>query len=174
MDSFVALGRITAHYGVKGWVKVHSYTRPAEEIFDFAQWTLRPENSTGPQTVVEVRDYRSHGRRLHVAFKGLNNREDTESLIGLEIGARRELFPELPHGQYYWLDLIGLRVVNEAGICFGQLSDMMETGANDVAVITRESPGGEILIPWVEGVVTRVDIASGQIVVDLDPDDWIG
>ena len=173
MDSFVVLGRITAHHGVKGWVKVQSYTRPENDIFDFAQWTLRPENATGSQTVVKVRDYRSHGRRLHVAFKGLNNREDTENLIGSEIGVDRELFPDLPHGQYYWIDLIGLRVVNEAGICFGRLSDMMETGANDVAVITRDSPAGEILIPWVDGVVTRVDKASGDIVVDLELDDWI-
>ena len=166
MDNFVTLGRVAAHYGVKGWVKLRSYTRPAEEIFAFDRWTVRAAGAGLSAETLTLRDCRGHGRQLRAVFAGLCRREDTAHLIGALVGVEAEQLPALPQGRYYWRDLMGLRVVNADGLALGVLDAMMETGANDVAVVRRPGTKQEILIPWIEQVVSKVDVKSGEIAVD--------
>jgi len=166
MDGFVVLGRITAHFGIKGWVKLQSFTRPPEEIFEFGTWKLAGDESVR----LELREYKRQGRNLQVAFKGMRTREETDHLIGELIGVDVDSLPALPTGQFYWRDLIGLKVLGSDGKKLGVVREMMETGANDVAVVRRDGCEEEILIPWVEQVVTRVDLENGKVMVDWDPD----
>ena len=100
----------------------------------------------------------------------MQSREETEHLIGKLVGVDVDCLPELPNGQFYWRDLIGLEVSGSDGQKLGVVKAMMETGANDVAVVGREDCNEEILIPWVEQVVTRVDLDNGQVMVNWDPD----
>ena len=166
MDGFVVLGRVTAHFGIKGWVKLQSYTRPPEEIYEFGT-LVTADNGSGP---LKIRGFRSQGRNLQVAFEGLQSREETEHLIGELVGVDGNSLPALPQGQFYWRDLIGLKVLDSDGRTLGAVQEMMETGANDVAVVSAEERNEEILIPWVEEVITQVDLENGQVMVDWDPD----
>ena len=128
---------------------------------------ITADNGSSP---LKIRGFRSQGRNLQVAFEGLQSREETEHLIGELVGVDGNSLPALPQGQFYWRDLIGLKVLDSNGRTLGTVQEMMETGANDVAVVSAEERNEEILIPWVEEVITQVDLENGQVMVDWDPD----
>jgi len=164
-DDLVEVGRISGLYGVRGWVKVFSYTDPRENVVDYGPWYLR-----GPQGMAEMRvaEGRAHGKGVVVRLEGYDDREQARGLIGREILVRRDQFPPAEPGEYYWSDLVGLRVVTTAGVELGMVDHLLETGANDVLVVKGER---ERLIPFVpEQVVTEVDLAGKRLTVDWDPE----
>tara|TARA_E500000331_G_C17178644_1_gene679553 strand:+ start:670 stop:1188 length:519 start_codon:yes stop_codon:yes gene_type:complete len=160
----VLLGRINAAYGLKGWVKVFSYTDPLEQILNYNPWTLRRRN-VDKQVVIE--QGRKHGKGLVARLAGAENRDHAEALIGSEIWGE---LPDLEDGDVYWHQLQGMVVENEVGELLGSVDHMMETGANDVMVVepTLESiDDKKRLIPYVdEQVVVDVDLEGGRIVVN--------
>jgi 16S rRNA processing protein RimM len=159
----VSLGRISGVHGVKGWVKIHSMTEPREAIFDYQPWLLGPDLEK-----VRVREGRKHGKHLIALLEEVNDRDQAESLVNREIAAFRDQFPELPDNEFYWADLIGLRVTLPDGKELGTIRDMLATGANDVMVVHGER---ELLIPFVLGpYVKNVDLDRGLVTVDWDPD----
>ncbi|HEB76976.1 MAG TPA: 16S rRNA processing protein RimM, partial [Methylothermaceae bacterium] len=101
---------------------------------------------------------------------GIDTRDQAEALKGAQISIAREQLPDLPPGEYYWTDLIGLRVIDTEGRDLGQVANLLETGANDVLIV-RGAGRREILIPWIrDRVIRKVDLAAGRIEVDWDPD----
>ena len=113
-------------------------------------------------------DGRRHGKGLVAMLEGWENREAGRSLLGVQIAVDRSQLPALAPGEYYWADLIGLRVVNRNAVELGRVDSLMETGSNDVLVVRDDR---ERLIPYVPGdVVLDIDLASGLIRVDWDPD----
>jgi 16S rRNA processing protein RimM len=166
----VVLGRVHGLFGIHGWLKVFSYTRPSEAIFDYRCWWLGNAEQHHPY---QLRAARNQGRMLVAQLadeKGrpLPDRDAAAALLGLEIAVDRAAMPEPEPGQYYWWDLIGLAVATTDGIALGRVSAMMETGANDVLVVTGER---ERLIPMVaDEFVKGVDLEAGTIVVDWDPE----
>jgi 16S rRNA processing protein RimM len=162
---YILVGRISGLYGVHGWVRVYSHTEPREEILRYAPWYLHRE---GGWCMRELRQGRSQGKGIVAALEGIDNRDTAARWIGCDIAICREQLASLNAGEYYWADLIGLRVFTEQGILLGQVKRLLETGANDVLVVQGER---ERLIPFLAGaVVKRVDLKQGTLTVDWDPD----
>lgn len=160
----VAVGRISGVYGVKGWVKIYSYTDPRDNILQYTPWLLkRPDG----WQAVEVVDGRAHGKGVVARLEGCEDRDAAARWIDTEIAILRSQLPEPEAGEYYWNDLIGLRVLTLSGEDLGRVDHLLETGANDVLVVQGDR---ERLIPYIPGdVVTAVDLDAGELRVDWDP-----
>lgn len=157
------LGHISGIHGVNGWVKIHSLTDPREAIFDYQPWLLGE-----PKKATQISQGKRHGKHLIAKLEEVNNREQAESLLNLQIAVYRDQFPELPATEFYWVDLIGLRVKLQDGTDLGVIRNMLATGANDVMVVQGER---ELLIPFVQGpYVKTVKLEEGLVVVDWDPE----
>jgi 16S rRNA processing protein RimM len=167
----IILGKVGAVYGIKGWLKIHSFTDETEAILDYFPWSLKLGNKT--QTV-EITDWRKHNKILIVKVAGIDDRDDAQAFVGSEILTSEAALPELSQDDFYWRDLIGMSVVTNKGYDLGIVSDMMETGANDVLVVKANLNDGfskkERLIPYLfEQVVESVSLENKQICVDWDP-----
>jgi 16S rRNA processing protein RimM len=159
----VLLGHISGAHGIKGWVKIHSDTEPRDAIFDYQPWQVGEAKE-----IVRIVSGRIQGKYLVAELEGVADRETAESLAGQRIVVFREQLPELPGNQYYWNELIGLRVFSDTGHELGLVREMIATGANDVMLVQGEE---ERLIPFIYGIyVTEVDLAAGRVVVSWDPD----
>ncbi len=170
-EDYVVLGKVSSVYGVKGWVKVFSYTEPMDRILEYGNWTLKQGDQL---TLVEVDKGRSHGKGMVAHLKGVDDREVAKQYTGLDICVPRNRLPELSDGEYYWYELEGLTVVTDKQVTLGVVDYMMSTGAgNDVLVVKGDAHSidrRERLIPYVEQYVLDVDLDIGRIVVDWDPE----
>ena len=164
-DRLVTLGRISGVYGVRGWVKVHSYTEPRDNVVGFARWTLR---TRAGESIVELEDGRAQAASVVAKLRGVDDRDAARELIGADIAVERSALPACEPGEYYWADLEGLEVVTPAGERLGTVDHLVATGGHDVLVLAGRP---ERLIPFVHGAVIRgVDLAAGVIVADWSPD----
>lgn len=162
-EKYVALGSISAVHGVKGWVKIQSWTRPVEAIFDYRPWLLGEKRKA-----VELSASRKQGKSLLALLEGVEDRDQAAALVGREIAVERNQLPPTAEDEYYWADLIGLEVRTRDGRSLGRVERLLETGAHDVLVIRGER---ERLVPFVPGrYVDRVDLDGGCIIVDWDPE----
>ena len=170
------VGRILGVHGVQGWVKVFSNTDPRENIQHYQPWHLKQgcSRSGGEWKPVKVIGFRPQGKGLIAQLEGVTDRNMAAALVGQDIGIPRDLLPQSGGGEYYWRDLIGLRVFHSEGADFGKVVRMLETGANDVVVVRGDSKSldrRERLIPWQpDDVITDVNLAEGRMTVDWDPD----
>ncbi len=182
MSEKVVLGRITGVYGVKGWLKVFSYTDPMEAIVDYRPWLIKPEGRKTPWNQIELESGERHAKTVVVKFAGCNDRDLAMTYIGSEIAIEKSQLETLQgKDEYYWHDLMGLRVINQQNIELGLVKDIMETGVNDVLVVVYESESTEAettgseqrerLIPWtMHNAIVSVDLEKGVIEVDWDAD----
>lgn len=173
-SKLIDVGRIAAVHGVKGWLKVQSFTQPADNLFHYHPWWLKTPHGVKP---VEIDGSRPQGKGFVVHIKDLDDRDLAAQYTGLVIAVDRQLLPELDSGEYYWYQLEGLRVVSRQdgrAIDLGRVSKLLETGANDVLVVTPDAESvddRERLVPYVPGqFVQQVDLAAGRIDVDWDPE----
>ncbi|MCY4148711.1 MAG: ribosome maturation factor RimM [Gammaproteobacteria bacterium] len=164
-DSPIVIGRIVGHHGLKGWVKVDSFTRPREQFREY-QTILVGKKGTWKQ--VRIEEHKAHSRNLLIRLGECESREQAEPVIGADIAIEHDQLTELSEGEYYWIDLIGLSAVNLQGAELGTISRIIETGANDV--IVAQSGQAEILIPWIPDVIRNVDLEERLIVVDWQQD----
>lgn len=172
-DEKLILGKISGVYGVKGWVKVHSDTEPREGITEYSPWYLRQgSHGEGEWRQVRVEQGRRHAKTVIAKLEHVDDRDAAMLLTGAVIAISAEQLPALGKAEFYWRDLVGLRVINTKGIELGTVRRMLETGANDVLVVSDNTRGGkEHLVPWTPGnAVLDVDLEHGQIRVDWDED----
>lgn len=163
----VIIGKIAGVYGVKGWVRLRSWTQPAEQIFTYQPWLL-VSDSGAEKHRCKVLEYRSHSGQFVINLEGIADRDEAAKLNDYRIEVEKDRLPTLPDNEYYWTDLVGMQVVNLAGEDFGKVSNLLETGANDVLVINGDR---QRLVPFVQGqIVTVVDQEAGKITVDWDAD----
>lgn len=161
---YVPLGFVSGVHGIRGCIKVHSWTRPRDAILKYSDWLLGDARQR-----VEVIEARRQGKSLVAEIGGVEDRESARRLVGQEIAVARDALPEPADGEHYWADLVGLEVVNREGVSLGTVERLMETGANDVLVVEGER---QRLIPWVrERYVIAVDLDGGRLEVDWHPDD---
>lgn len=161
----VILGQVTGLYGVKGWVKVHSYTEPREAILDYKDWLLLRD---GDWQSVRLVEGKRHGKTVIARLEGVNDRDVAATYVDDDIGVPREQLPDAGRDEFYWADLEGLQVVHQDGRVLGKVAYLLATGANDVLVVKGDQ---EILIPFVQGeVIKDVDLAAGVINVDWEWD----
>jgi 16S rRNA processing protein RimM len=163
-EKWVILGRISGVFGVKGWLKVQSYTEPRDNIVGFGAWTLR---MNGVDHSFEVEEGHSHAGSVVAKLIGVDDRDRARDWVGAEIVVAREQLPAIAAGELYWTDLEGLEVRTTSGIVLGKVDHLLATGGNDVLVLDS-SP--QRLIPFVGAVVKDVDLEAGLIVVDWSPD----
>ncbi len=159
------LGRISGLYGVRGWVKVHSYSVPREAILRYGSWLLEQD---GLWRETSVADGRKQGKTIVARLDDVTDRDAAATYVGTRIGVARADLPETDAGEYYWADLEGLQVVHTDGRVLGNVAYLLATGANDVLVVQGDQ---EILVPFVkDGVIKGVDLVEGIINVDWEWD----
>ena len=168
----VVLGKCGAVYGINGWLKVISYTDIPEGIFDYTPWQIQSQGKWQP---VQISSWKRHSNGLIVKLEGVSDRDQAQVFVNAEIAVTQTSLPALDDGEFYWKDLMGLTVVNEAGYDLGVVDDIMETGSNDVLVVkaNRTDAFGkkERLVPFLtDSVIKTVDKTQGRIIVDWDPD----
>jgi 16S rRNA processing protein RimM len=163
MDTeYVIVGKIGSPYGVKGWLKVTSFTESVPDILKFAPWYLKEKQ--GWQRI-ESEDGRQHGKGVVVKLTGIDTPEQARLYTGKSIGIERSQLPVLKKQEFYWSDLEGLTVINQHNEVLGKVIYIMETGSNDVLVVKGEK---ELAIPYLAGVITNIDIAEKVIHVNWD------
>lgn len=161
----VVIGQVAGVFGVRGWVKVFSYTEPRTEILRHRHWLIRHDEVWQPQELIAGRE---HGKGIVAQLKDFATPEAARMLMGLDIGVPRSALSDLGADEFYWADLGGLRVVTREGVELGVIDRLLETGANDVLVLKGER---ERLIPYVRGdVVLEVDLEQGVMRVEWDPE----
>ena len=166
---YVELGKIVGVWGVKGWVKLHSYTRQRADISQYETWYLQTPRSNATPTPISVLNCREQGQGMAAQLDGINNRDQAQALNGQRIMVKQSDLPALPDGEYYWQQLVGLTVSNASSV-IGTVSSILETGANDVLICDSVNEGEpEILIPYTDEVVLEVDLTLGTMKVDWDP-----
>lgn len=161
----ISVGRVAGLFGVNGWVKVYSYTRPRDAILNYRPWHVTVGGAT--QTL-EVLEGRQQGKGLVARVAGCDDRNTAALLVGAEIDIDASQLPATGEREYYWADLEGMSVVNHVGIELGRVSHLFETGANDVMVVRGER---ERLIPFCSPVVQDVDLDAEVIRVEWDAED---
>lgn len=182
-DDQIVVGRLAGAYGIKGWIRVVSFTDPVGNLTVYRPWSVRRRDGWRR---VDVKEIRPHGRGYVVKLAGVETRDDAERMVGAEVGVPRSSLPPAGPDEYYWKDLIGLEVFDRTGRRLGQVVRLMETGAHDVLVVadtaasvavgesadgaasehTSASEDAETLIPFVGAVVGDVDLDAGRLVVD--------
>lgn len=164
----VMIGRISGVYGVKGWVRVFSYTQPKENILNYSPWLIKHRQGEEWQDI-SLEDGRSHGKGIIAKLEGVTDRDQATALMDTEIAIRQEQLAALGKNEFYWADLIGLAVFNQDNLPLGKVAKLIETGANDVLVVKGVEE--EILIPFaIPQVIKDCDLEAGRIVVDWQPD----
>ena len=180
----IILGKVTGYYGVRGWVKLFSYTDQRDNILGYQSLQVKLK---GAWKKITLDAGKAHGKGVIAHFSGYDSREAAALLLGAELAVTREDFAPLGKGDYYWHDLIGLQVKNREGIVLGKVRQIIETAAHDVLLIQAENlqsahiqsehsginnaPENEILIPFVLGhYIVQVELDKGFILVDWDPE----
>lgn len=166
-------GKVTGCYGIKGWVKIHSFTDPAENLFGFGKWMLQRRDSL---EAVEFDKWKRQGKGMVAHIAGVDDRDLAESYKGLHIVVDADGLPALEEGDFYWRQLQGLQVwgrepeSSDARVLLGTVDYLIDTGANDVLVVKATDDSiddTERLIPYLPGnTVTRVDLEEAVIEID--------
>ena len=165
------IGRLGSSYGIRGWLRIFSFTEEAESVFNYQPWYVK---LAGQWQQLTVESWKYHNNDFIVKLKGYDDRDQVSVLTNLQIVVDAKQFPSLTDGEYYWKDLMGCSVITTEGYHLGEVSDMMETGSNDVLVVKANLKDAfgikERLIPFLEHqTVKQVDLDKQQIVVDWDP-----
>ncbi|RTR34664.1 ribosome maturation factor RimM [Shewanella atlantica] len=168
----VVLGKLGSSHGIKGWLKITTYTDSVEGIFDYSPWLIKEQ---GEWREVKVLQWRYQGKAVVACLEGVESREHAQMLTNCEIAVTPEQMETLPEDEFYWRDLIGCEVINTKGYNMGKVQEIVETGSNDVLLVKANAKDGfgkaERMIPFVtEQFIIEVNLTEKQITVDWDPD----
>jgi 16S rRNA processing protein RimM len=174
MSNLLNIGRVTSVFGIKGWVKIHSQTEPAENLFNYQPWYLKTKH--GLKTV-ELADWKPHGKGFVAQIVGIEDRNQAELLCPVDIVVEKVLLPALDDGEFYWHELENLRVFSDyEGKTYdlGTVKSVLATGANDVLAVVGDEQSidqKERLIPYLpDQVIKKIAVTEGYMRVDWDPD----
>lgn len=158
------MGRVAGLFGLQGWVKLISHTEPRTAILDYHPLYRQTAEGWLP---IQFEQSRPQGKGIVAKFVGFDDRDAAASLMQQALGVSREQLPTVAEDEVYWADLQGLRVLTLQGQELGTISHLFDTGANDVMVVRGER---ERLLPFIAEVVDDVDLSSGIVRVDWDPE----
>ncbi|MDT7836794.1 ribosome maturation factor RimM [Aquabacterium sp. OR-4] len=183
-EDAIEVGRVLGAWGVKGWIRVQPFSRDPKALFSSRRWFVRPPEADGPRPalpqgapamppLLRITHSKEHGDGVVAAAQELGDRSAAEAMRGARIFIARSSFPTAGDGEYYWIDLIGLAVVNRDGAALGTVVDLLDTGAHSVLRIrrpeaTEATPPAEAerLIPFVGAFIDDVSLAERRITVD--------
>ena len=168
----VVLGKLGSSHGIKGWLKITTYTDSVEGIFDYSPWLIKEQ---GEWREVKVLQWRFQGKAVVASLEGVETRDQAQMLTNCEIAVTPQQMQTLPEDEFYWRDLIGCEVVNTKGYNMGKVQEIVETGSNAVLLVKANAKDGfgkaERMIPFVtEQFIIEVNLTEKQIIVDWDPD----
>lgn len=184
-EDAIEIGRIADAWGIKGWFKVQAYSADAQALFSSRRWFLKPGDDRKPAaalppaakagtlpSVLKILSVRDHGEGIVASAEGVADRSAAEALRGARIFVSRAAFPKTDPDEYYWVDLIGLAVLNRQGEALGTVIDLLDTGPHSVLRIAPPGltppikPDQERLVPFVAAFVDQVDLEQRRILVD--------
>ncbi len=167
----IVLGQIGRVYGIKGWLKLSSFTSPPANILKYSKFMVKLGDRT---ELLQIDEFKKQQNGIKVHFLGYDDPEVSQKLVGREVSVERHRLPVLSEEEFYWHELEALEVINLEGHNLGQVAHLIETGANDVLVVKPSDQSldrRERLIPYIKGsVVKKVDIPSKKIEVDWGAD----
>ena len=164
-DDIVVVGRITSVFGIRGWVKIASFTDPLENLLAYQPWLL---NEAGHWRQAAVAETASRNKGFIARMVDCDDRDAASRFTGLDIGVPRRTLPAAGEDEFYWSDLVGCRVETVDGTDLGRIERMLATGANDVMIVKSEER--ERLVPFTAAAVPSVDLAQRRVVVNWDPE----
>lgn len=169
-DDLVLVAHVTGAYGIAGWIRLKPYASEASALLHAKTWWLdKPVLHD-----VEVLQVRTQGDDIVASLMGVSGRDASEALKGCTVQVRRAHFPPLDDNEFYWIDLIGHKVEHLNGDVLGEVADLMDNGAHPILRVAVKTPGTdktqEVLIPFVDRFVTKVDTAEKKITVDWELD----
>lgn len=162
----ILVGRLGAPYGVRGWIKVHSFTDPIDNLLRYPDWKVRHVHEWQS---ISLEEGKRHHQGLVVKWAGCENREQARCYTHDWVVVPRKAFAPLMEGDYYWADLIGLQVITLTGVPLGVVDALLATGANDVIRVIDKKNKRERLLPYVSSTVQAVDLDKKILFVDWDP-----
>lgn len=181
-EDAIEVGRIVGAWGIKGWIRVQPFSADPKALFSSRRWFLRPSEAprpaataaaTVPPRLLRITHSKQQGDSVVAAAQEIPDRSAAEAMKGLRVFVARSSFPTPATGEYYWVDLVGLQVVNREGEALGEVIDLLDTGAHSVLRLRRpDAPEGasaaeaERLIPFVGAYIDDVDLAARRIVAD--------
>ncbi|HSW02986.1 ribosome maturation factor RimM [Aquabacterium sp.] len=177
-DDAVEVGRVIGAWGIKGWIRVQPFSSDPQALFSSRRWFVRPPELPGPKAaafprLLRITMAKEHGDGVVASAQEVPDRTAAEGMKGARIFIARSSFPTAGEGEYYWLDLIGLTVINRDGAVLGTVSDLLDTGAHSVLRVRRPdvAPGASLeeserLIPFVAAYIDDVSLSERRITVD--------
>jgi len=172
----VEVGRILDAWGIKGWFKIQPYSASPEALFSSKRWFLQP-TERGPRpfegtVLLRIVQAKEHSDSVVASAEDIPDRNTAERLKGSRIFISRASFPTPSPDEFYWVDLMGLQVINREGVELGTVTDLMATGPNTVLVLQWQAQGQthERMIPFVNAYIDSVDLKARRILVDWQPD----
>lgn len=183
-DDAVELGRIQDAWGVKGWVRIHPHSADTSALLASSDWYLQPPEARfargfsafSGHVQARVAEIKTHSDGIVARLEGVDDRNSAEALKGVRISVPRSAFPPAADGEFYWVDLIGLDVVNREGVHLGVVRDLMPTGPTSVLVMEyTETVDGvdktaERMVPFVAAYIDDVDLKARRITADWQTD----
>jgi 16S rRNA processing protein RimM len=172
----IEVGRIADAWGVKGWFKVLPHSADPQALFSSKRWYLQPPDkgakSFSGTVLLRVKEAKEHAGTVVARADGVEDRDAAEALKGARVFVARSSFPTAAEDEYYWVDLIGLEVVNREGVALGQVRELLSTGPQTVLVLAYDEAGKpqERMIPFVSAFIDAVDLQDRRITVDWQPD----
>ncbi len=179
-EDAIEVGRIVDAWGIKGGIKVLPFSADPQALFSTRRWYLKPpedkavpSGASAPPALLRITDAREQGDVIVATAQDVPDRNAAESLRGCRVFVSRASFPTAGIGEYYWVDLIGLAVVNRQGEALGEVADLLDTGAHSVLRVVQTADGSaeakaavERLVPFVAAYVDDVDLSQRRITVD--------
>lgn len=161
----VIVGRFGAPFGIHGYIKVISHTDPLENILNYKPWLIEQNSIWQP---LKILDYKVHGKFILIKIAEYDTPEAVRIFTNKEIAIEKNQLPELKNNEFYWSDLEGLKVINVKDEELGIVDHLINTGANDILVVTKNNK--EQLIPYIKHVIIEVNLIKKQIIVDWELD----
>jgi len=161
----VALGVVRGAFGVQGWVRIQPLGTDATLHATRAWWLQQPERA---EQALDLTGVKRHSGALLAKWQGCDSPETADTFKGATIAVSRSQFPPLPEGEFYWVDVIGARVVNRQGVELGTVSGLTSNGAQDLLQV--QGGDGVLLMPMVPSYIESVDVAAREVRVDWDVD----
>lgn len=157
--SHIVIGRLGKTHGVHGWLRLQSFTDPPENILSYANWQLKTKNGYQP---LAIDDVKAHGEQLLIKLIDINSPEAAQTFVNQVIAIDKTQLPTLPEGEFYWIELEGLTVINHDGNELGVVQQIIDTGANTVLVIKGKE---ELWLPYIPSMIEKVALSEGKIYV---------
>jgi 16S rRNA processing protein RimM len=179
-EDAIEVGKIIGAWGIKGWIRVQPFASDPQALFSSRRWFIKPPESKGPHglsahpaipEVLKITWSKEHGDAIVAQCQEVGDRAAAQALRGARVFVPRASFPTADKDEYYWVDLIGLAVVNLQGQGLGTVVGLLDTGPHSVLRIAPEDadPADEAsqrLVPFVAAYVVDVSLAERRITVD--------